>query len=205
MTAPHPDDPLYDDWEIQKELDDLAAAERLDDERPWQINDDAGANWALRKIAKAEAEIARINLIAQAELDRIQQWRADATKAPSDDVSFFRGHLIDYRRRLEENDPSLPKTYRLPAGDITRRRGPTRVEVADEKAFVAWAVQNDPSLLSLKPLVSRLKDQKDRYLSGVPDGDESVERAVNVVARTGEIVPGVRYVFEPERYGVKAR
>jgi hypothetical protein len=192
MTAPHPDDPMYDDWAAQDDIDAGALAERA--EENWQVNDDAGANWALRKIALAYEEVARVT-----------QWKADTVRGPKDDISFFKAHLVDYRRRLEDVDPQLPKTYKLPAGDLTRRKGATRIKVTDEAAFVAWAEENDPSLLSRKPLVSRLKDQKDLYLTPTPDGDESVERTADVYATTGEWVPGVRYVFEAERYGVKAR
>jgi hypothetical protein len=203
MTAPHPDDPRYDDWAAQDDSDAGAFAERT--EENWQVTDDAGANWALRKIARAEAEIARVEAVAYEEVARITQWKADTVRGPKDDIGFFKAHLVDYRRRLEDADPQLPKTYKLPAGDLTRRKGATRIEVTDEAAFVAWAEANDPSLLSRKPLVSRLKDQKDRYTALPPDGDEGTERATWIVTTDGEGVPGVEQVFAPEQYSVRTR
>lgn len=189
-----------DDWESDRDRTAGFEAERV--EEAFAITDDSAATWALRKVARAEAEVARVLAVANGEIARINQWKADACRGPVDDIGFFKAHLVDYRRRLEDADPKLPKTYKLPAGDLTVRKGPSRVEVTDEEAFVAWAEVNDPELLSRKPLVSRLKDG---YRPVPPDGDETVERVTSIVSGSGEVVPGVRQVFEPERYGVKVR
>jgi len=195
MTAHDPEENPWDEDLCLGPVD----LNRMTVDGTWRIEDEAEANWALRKLDRAQREIQRVNENARREIERITVSKNAAVKSATDDVGFFTAALIDYRHRLEQADPDLPKTYRLPSGVITRRKPPTRIEVTDEKTFIDWAEGNDPSLLKRTPLVSRLTDQKDRYQFEVysPTGD------LIPVTDNGEIVPGVRQVRDQDVYGAK--
>lgn len=169
---------------------------------PWEIHDDAEANWALRKIYQAEREIERVNANAQREVERILLSRDAAVQSAQQTVSFMKLHLIHYRRKLEEADPTLPKTYRLPAGVLSRRKGPSRYVVTDEKAFIEWAERNDPDAYRRTPLVSALDNPNYRCV-GEQKESSDVEQRSPIVTTSGELVPGVERVREPDRYSCK--
>jgi len=156
----------------------------------WRIDGDNTAVWALRKLAAQEAEIERIRRTAQAEIERVQAWALTAENGPARAADFFRSKLIDYRRRLEADNPALPKTYRTPAGDIAVRAGRTSVKVIDESQFVDWAVDHKPSALTYKPKVTGLKD--------FPRSGEQI-----IDPETGEAVPGVASHTADPTYSVK--
>lgn len=157
----------------------------------WQITSDDQAGWALRKMARAQAERARIKDQATAELDRIEQWAKEADAAAAHDEQFFAGKLVEYRRRLEDADPKLPATYKLPWGTLARRKGRESVIVEDADALTSWALDNAPELLRYSPDKKALGD-----LPRTPDGAP--------VSSDGEPVPGVTVQRADDRYEVKA-
>lgn len=156
----------------------------------YRIGGDREATWALRKLAAAHAERDRIMAVAGEEIARITAWRNAAVRGPEADIDFFEAVLIDYRRRLEAENPNLPQTYKLPGGVITRRRSPVRAEVLDPEAFTAWALVHDPAAVKVTPLVSALGSYQ-----RTDEGD--------VVSPDGEVVPGVHVVGGDDRYAAK--
>lgn len=166
----------------------------------WAIDNDDLAGWALRKLAAALGETARIRATAQSEIDRIQAWAMDAERQSARDAEFFAAKLSDYRRQLEHDNPKLPKTYKLPQGSLSRRKNPDRITVTDEAAFLAWADENLPAAVNRKPLVSALKG--DGFLTVIEEGNDLGVGAV-VDAGTGEAVPGVAAIAGQERYEAK--
>ena len=98
-----------------------------------------------------------------------------------------------YRLELEERDPDLPKTYKVPGGVIARRKQPDRIVVTDEAAFVAWALEGYRDLLHIEPRVSGLRN----ITESEPDS------ALLVTSIDGEIVPGVEHVTGNDAYSAK--
>jgi hypothetical protein len=156
----------------------------------WTIDDDDAAGWALRKLAAAQAERDRIKRVAQAELARIETWAADADRQVQHDVDFFTARLVEYRRMLEHNNPSLPLTYKLPGGSLTRRKAPEVVVIESPDEFTSWALDNAPDALDYKPKKTVIKEWHRR-----DDGQ--------VVSPDGEPVPGVSVQRGDDRYDVK--
>jgi hypothetical protein len=163
----------------------------------WRIEDDSAASWALRKLRVYEEEIDRLSMLAARERARVSNWELERTKSLYGHKAFFESKLIDYRRRLERKDPKLPQTYHVPGGAITRRKARARVEVTDAQVFLDWAKERDGDAVKLTPLVSALKDRKDRYRV-----DEETGSVVDL--ETGEQVPGVEVHRDPDQYGVVA-
>lgn len=180
------------------ELTDHIGAElhEPDDRAAFVIDNDRKAAWAMRKLRAALAEAERIRLEAANELDAITRWRDDALRGPQHDVEFFRALLVGYRHELELANPDLPKTYPVPGGKLIRRKGRTRVEITDEAAFVAWALDNDRDALKVTPLKSRLTAKGSGYIEVPPDTDGPSRLA----APTGEVVPAVELVAGDDTY-----
>lgn len=141
---------------------------------PWHIENDHVATWALRKLAVAEAEQRRIDVLAATEIERINEWREQETRRPKRDIDFFRGHLAAYWHRQMEAlmapylergmapeeawDEIKRKSLSLPTGKLTARRTPAGVEVVDEEQFVRWAQENGHEhLLRAKPALDAIK------------------------------------------------
>ena len=172
------------------------APDPLDDDAPlWECTDDAAAGWCLRKIARAKAEMLRHEENAEYEIAGIRQWLDEVSSPLARTIGFFEGRLIGYRRRLEDENPDLPLTYKLPGGDLVRRAGRAKTVVVDEEAFVAWALEAAPDAVKTKPLTSRLLTKE----------FEVTEAGALVDLRTGELVPGVQVSPGSPTYGVKVR
>jgi hypothetical protein len=153
------------------------------------ITDDSLASWAFRKLAAYQREVDRIRRNAQEQLDAIQAKARRDEKTAADKVAWFRSELVAYRLKLEAERPDLPGTYKLPFGDLTRRKGSLSVVVADKELAVPWVRQNAPEALGDSIKVSTFK--------GWPRTDDG-----EIIAPTGEPVPGVVEKRGPDTYGV---
>lgn len=160
-------------------------------QQAWEVDGDKTAMWAVDRIATATEERDRIRRNAQHAIEQIQAKAITDEAVSTRTIEFMTGKLIAYRRRLEDQNPKLPKTYRLANGDLCVRAGRASVKVIDESAFVDWANEHAPQALTYKPKVSALKD-----CDRTDDGQL-------VVRESGEIVPGVIEVEGDPSYSVK--
>lgn len=168
----------------------LEAAEQLPvDREAWRIEGDRTATWVLRKLKAARAELERIDAEADEEEARIEEWRAMSKSPIEADARFFEDSLVDYYRRLEA-EREMPKTYKLPAGSITKRKAPDRIEVDDAEAFKDWAEAS--GRLDLL----RIKIDPDKNALKNLNHDEEGR-----IIDYGEPVPGVRWAEGEDRYG----
>jgi hypothetical protein len=164
------------------DLDDDAERER------WRIHSDREAAWAIRKLATAVAEHERIKQNAADEIDAIRAWQDAALAGPARDAAFFEGALVRYRLELEEANPALPKTYKIPGGVITRRKQPDVYRITAEAAFIAWALAEHPELVHIEARVAGLRDFR--------RGDQLVDE-------DGQHIPGVELVVRDDTYSAK--
>lgn len=173
----------------------------LDDElcrAGWTIEGDQRANAALRRLAREEAEVRRIEAAAQAELDKILEWKHRAQSIVANRIQFLTDNLTDYYRQLERDNPKIAQTYKLPNGSLRRAKLPDKVVVTDEEAFIKWAQEFRPEALTIKPKVSEVKG-RGFMRETTPD----VPIAPVVDASSGEFVPGVQCERGEVRYTVK--
>lgn len=153
------------------------------------ITDDSLASWAFRKLGAYKREVERIRRNAQVEVDTIQAKAQRDEKPLADKIAWFTAELVAYRHKLEAERPDLPGTYRLPYGDLTRRKGSLSVVVDDPAAALPWVRENAPEALGDKIKVSTFKGWK-----RTDDG--------TIVSPSGEPVPGVIEQRGPDSYGV---
>lgn len=156
------------------------------------IDNDEWAEWAMRRVVRAQVRIAEAEQRHGAWVGRIDDWLADVTAADRRIVSRLVAALENYARARRERDESC-KTITLPSGTLyTTRPTSARVDIADEKAVLVWAAGLDEerrdSVIRTHPtvLVTGLRDVV-RIVES-EDGDRLV------VDLNGEIVPGVTIV-----------
>lgn len=128
----------------------------------WSITDMPSAEWAIRKYAALDSEIAEAEQLAADWIEQVRQW-LDRTKRPLvRRRGFFEEHLTGYALRRRHEDPRF-KTLKLPSGDVPTRLQPARVAVRDDKAsvetFVEWALEHAPDTVKAKwsPVADEVK------------------------------------------------
>ena len=165
------------------EPDEVATAE------PYKIAGLSEADWALRKLAQARNAIIQRAELKQAEIDRLNEWEAEANKADERTMEFFEGLLRDWHELQVEADPrdeqawkhEKNKTIKLPSGTLSVRKPTRHIEVHQDD-FMSWAEQHARFLLRVK-----YEPNKDAIKKlGEQDGKP--------VTADGEVVPGVRFV-----------
>lgn len=148
--------------------------EREDRER-FKIEDDSQATWAMRKASAARARLAEIQAIADAEIERIQQWAEHESRVPMRDLDYFEGILIEYGRKQRAEGR---KTVSTPYGSIKSRSGQARFVFSDKAQFIEWAKVNRPEWLVVKEDVS-LSALRDASITASADPE------------SGEVIPGL--------------
>lgn len=126
----------------------------------WRIRSTDEAEWAMRHLAQAQANIDAIEEQRKAYVERITTWSENALRSPRRDVAFFGGHLSAFaleRRAQNERNATLS----LPSGTVKTARSKPKAVIVDEKAVVGWAATHLTSTaydeaVNSKPLVSKL-------------------------------------------------
>lgn len=137
-------------------IDEIVEVDDDDPATPFRVVDDSAAQWVLRQLRKHETEIARLHAIATAERTRIDEWQTREARPHADKVAHWTAMLVDYRKYLDELNPSTPAHYTLPDGTLKRTKGRQSVEVLDEGAFIEHAESHDMGdLLNVKVSVNK--------------------------------------------------
>lgn len=124
--------------------DDAPIGRTATAQQHWQIDGDNTAMWAIGKIHDATEERDRIRRNAQHQIEQIQAKALRDETGSTRTIEFMTGKLIAYRRQLEQENPRLPKTYRLANGDLCVRRPP--LSEGDRRIGVRGLGQRQPAL-----------------------------------------------------------
>lgn len=148
----------------------------------FQIEDDASAAWAMRKLLHAEQERQKNVEVGEAEHQRIDAWLERVNSKFNRDIEFFEGLLRVYavKQRAEGR-----KTIDTPYGSVKSRQTQAKFQVHDVDQFLSWADKNCPDAITVKvsPSVSALK--------GLVSVEHTDTLGWVAMMDTGEIVPGV--------------
>lgn len=148
--------------------------------QPFAISDDRQAAWAMRKLLGHREQVDQIVDVANAEIERIQQWAAGEVSKHQRDLDYFEALLTDYalRQRMLEDR----KTITTPYGKVSTRVGQPKMVVSDE--FIEWAQANHPEWIRTK-VEADLSTFKSAVVIEETDG------GLAAVTEDGDIVPGV--------------
>lgn len=166
------------------DLEDEGARDRF------RLADDGQATWAMRRLARIQAQMTRVRNIADAERQRIQAWEERQLKANERDHDYFSFLLTEYASG--ERAAHDRKTIDTPFGVVKSRSGQPVWEVnADE--FLDWATEHAPELVKVKasPALSEMK----KALTV----EETETLGLVAMTKDGEVVPGVQ--IQPGQVG----
>lgn len=165
---------------------------------PFRVTDLASADWAGRKIQKAQARIDEAKAYRAtvlAELDA-HVAREEARHRPV--IEFMEGLLGDWlRSEIEADDAKKPTVSReLPCGVRVRRTGGTAsLEVDDADALVDWLKDHRPELVTSEVVWNWSKTDVKKLA-------DDTDRIAVVDEESGEVseVRGARIVRKPYEY-----
>ncbi|HKO85629.1 MAG TPA: hypothetical protein VJ140_13975 [Actinomycetota bacterium] len=111
------------------------------------LQDQHVANAILRRLGRRERELAMVEEIYRAELERLEAWaegrRCDIGQASAKDAAW----LTNWHRAQLGEHRTGPLTINLPAGRLRATANRAQVRIDDEAAFLAWAEENAPDLV----------------------------------------------------------
>lgn len=116
---------------------------------PWRITNLAQADWAMRRVAEAQAVIEQYK-------DQVTLWKAALSRV-EDAAEWFDARLQEWA--IEQRTPSR-KSFPLAHGTVSTREAPARIEVLDADAAVDWARAACPDAVKVTTefLVSKIGD-----------------------------------------------
>ena len=165
----------------------------------FKIEDDGGAEWALRRLAKLEERARGVKLLAEEEREKLKMWEESELHRLESDGEHLRDLLREYHTRLLLEDDRR-RTVRLPHGTMAIRKLPDKWEI-DPDAFLIWAKANAPALVKVVEL-PKLAEAK-QALKPLSDLSAQVPGSVTAaVSEDGEIVPGVVIERQADRWSV---
>jgi phage host-nuclease inhibitor protein Gam len=170
----------------------IATAERLGPSEPlhplasyedeekgigWSVKDKSDAEFALRCIAEADADIADVRAAAEAARAQIAAREASLVAKAERRADFMRWQIARY---AEANRSSLLRGKRKTAeflhGALKWRSKPERLEVVDKDALAAWLATQPPERclyrIEFKPEMRALQELL-RTTGEVPPGTEA--------------------------------
>jgi hypothetical protein len=184
--------------------------------------DPNGAERLLRRKKWAERQIAEHRAVAQAELDRINEWLADRIAGPTRIADECDRALDGYARAVHGADLEHGREIKLPSGVLRLTKPMQSIAVVDEKAAAEFLRDNGLPGLKLGVAKSDLKVKAGPPAdcvcppASINDDGDPVGRlddpacpvhgdrlAFVAATEDGEVVPGIR-VEKPARHTFKA-
>jgi hypothetical protein len=158
------------------------------------IDNPSKANYFLKILKRVEEDMAKINELADIELERtknrIEEFRAGNLKGLVTQKHYYEQILMDYAKR--ETEGKKTKSVKLPYGTLSLRKVAPKF-IYDDEVLVEWAKKNAPSLITVK--TAEAVDKKEFKSIG------QIENGTFKLA--GEEVPGVQIVEQEDSFTVK--
>ena len=120
-------------------------------EQPWDqpedvragfsVNDDAAADWALRKIAEERAELERIKAIALQQIAELNMKIDHLEEMAERRTSFLRGCLAQYFQTVPHKSTKTQESYKLLSGSLVFKL-PKQTMVKDDAQLLEYFRQN---------------------------------------------------------------
>ena len=114
---------------------------------------DAAASRLLRAVGRLDADLERY-ATARAEEHRLVQEAFERLAAPVADRKAILESML--RQIAEFSDFGDAKSRKVTNGVYGRRLTPERISITDQKKCLAWALTNEPSMVSEKPAEKRV-------------------------------------------------
>ena len=173
-------DELYD--YMNDPTDEQRVGQEEETGKPFAIESQEQAAWAIRKIKLIEKRRAEAIATAEAEANKIKSWAKAQEEKADRERSYFDHLLREYMDRLREEDPKL-KTLSLPGGKLQVRKQQPEYTYNDE-TLLPWAKKNLPDAVVVREVTNK-----------------TVVKAY--VKETGEVIPVVLIEDRPDKFSVE--
>ncbi len=179
--------------ELEEVEEILNADESSSDEikQRFKIDNINSLNWALRKIASINANLAEEEALFQSELDRITTWIGNRRDSAARSREFFESLITEYATEQRKKDPKFKAS--TPYGKISFRKQPPQWEYNDE-LLVKYLDDNkydDLVRVKKEPIKAEVKKRFVASEGKLIDQD------------SGEVIPGVTITERGEKLDIK--
>lgn len=157
-------------------------------EERFTVTDDQKADWCLRKIAEADAELERLTDWYERQIKAAQEHRDSR-------VAYFTWLLQEYFSTVPAKETKTMSKYSLPSGELVMTKAKEDFRAADKEKLLSWCITNDPELIKVEssPKWAEIKKRLAVIEGHIVDQE------------TGLFVDGVELEEKPEEFKVKAR
>ena len=193
--AESPLDPILDvppplaDSDLDLALDALVEGEAAPEEvDAWAPSDLASAEWAARRLARAQRQLDEFDEQYEQWLGQLRAWYLRVAARPSAEVVFMEHRLASFA--LAERERTGRATVDLPSGAIRTTRHQAKAVVTNEKELIEWLPtalsRSEVAAVIKQPEPSVLVSELRKRVTVVTDGE-----TYRVMTEHGELVPGV--------------
>lgn len=175
---------MTNEFEIITEQEELweqeANTARYEEETTFEINSEALADWAFKKIKRAQTKIQQRKDYAESEKKKIDTWLQKENQDEQSSVTFFETHLIRYYQNLRMEDEKAKLS--TPNGKVSsRRRQPT------------WRFDDEKTIEYLKKAAPDAVEEKTEYVYNKTQVKKmftpvEIEGTLKIVNENGEFV-----------------
>lgn len=160
-------------------------SEMLEQDTGFRVTDDASAEWCLKKIMEAKADVQRWSEFYAEQMKKIKDC-ADST------IAYFEAKLEEYFESVPHKATKTQESYTLPSGKLVRKQRQPQFDTNDE-ALVPWLEMNDMSQF--------VKVKKSADWAALKK--QVIVRGDCVVTADGEIIPGIAVTERPDEFRVE--
>lgn len=172
-------------------LNDFLDKQESIDNEGFTINDENKANWALRKIKQMKDTIEKNNALAQAEIDKIEDWRERENEKSQTSIDYFQSLLAQYALEQRERDPKF-KSLNLPNGRIGFRKRQPKWIYDNDKVIETLEKANLSDFIRVTKAPSKADIKKAFEVAG--------DKVVN--PDTGEVLEGITVEQQDDNFSV---
>ena len=175
------------------ELEEVLECQEEAEHKGFSINDDATADWALRKIKEEREECERLAVIACEQITEINLKMKHLEEAAERKTAFLKGCLAEYFKTVPHKATKTQESYKLLNGSLVMKLDSQKM-VKDDAELVEYFRQNNMTeyiKTEEKPIWAEFK----KNLS-IVDGKV-------VDTTTGEVVDVVKVEDVPGTFDVK--
>lgn len=166
-----------------------------EEERGFEVTDDIKAEWCLKKIQEANAEMAKWVRFYDEQIRKAKDRAAFR-------VAYLEHLLRPYFDSVPKKETKTQASYQLPSGKLVMKA--QKPEWAhDDTQLLPWVKNNLPGYVKVKESVDWMELKKELSLVELQAGDGTI--GYTVVNADGEIVPGVTAVERDPVFKVEVK
>lgn len=166
-----------------------------DEQKGFSINDDAVADWAVKKIAEEQAEVERLKALAEQQIAEINLKVKHVEEQAERKARFLNGCLRQYFGTVPHKETKTQESYKLLSGTLVMKKA-TENLTKDDDALVEYFQQNNMQ----EYIKTEYKPKWAKFKKELAIVDEKV-----INTATGEVVDVVKVEQVPESFEVKTK